>query len=81
MTNHEEAVDQGTNEQPVVYVREVSPETLIAEGAMPEGSILPEGTKLYAVHLTDGRRIAVMDDRNRAFAAALQNDLTPVSVH
>jgi hypothetical protein len=65
----------------VVYVREVSPETLIAEGAMPEGSILPAGVKLYAVHLTDGRRIAVMDDRSRAFAAALQNDLTPVSVH
>lgn len=66
---------------PVVYVREVSPETLIAEGAMPEGAILPAGTKLYAVHLSDGRRIAVMDDRNRAFAAAVQNDLSPVSVH
>ncbi len=68
-------------ETPVVYVREVSPETLIAEGAMPEGSILPDGVKLYAVHLTDGRRIAVMDDRNRAFAAALQHDMRPVSVH
>ncbi len=66
---------------PVVYVRQVSPETLIAEGAMPEGAILPEGVKLYAVHLADGRRIAVLDDRDRAFAAAVQHDLTPVSVH
>lgn len=74
-------INENVAEHPVVYVREVSPETLIAEGAMPEGSILPAGTKLYAVHLTDGRRIAVMDDRARAFAAALQNDLTPVSVH
>ncbi|MCC6920561.1 MAG: DUF1150 family protein [Alphaproteobacteria bacterium] len=68
-------------EQPVVYVRQVSPETLIAEGAIPADAMLPAGTKLYAVHLTDGRRIAVMDDRERAFAAAVQNDLTPVSVH
>ena len=67
--------------KPVVYVREVSPETLIAEGAMPPDAVLPHGMKLYAVHLSDGRRIAVMDDRARAFAAALQNDLTPVSVH
>ncbi len=68
-------------EHPVVYVRQVSPETLIAEGAIPADAMLPAGTKLYAVHLTDGRRIAVMDDRERAFAAAVQNDLTPVSVH
>ncbi len=66
---------------PLVYVRQVSPETLIAEGAMPEGSVVPKGVKLYAVHLANGQRIAVMDDRERAFAAAVQNDLTPVSVH
>lgn len=80
MTEHERfAVEDGVH--PLVYVREVSPETLIAEGAMPEGAVLPQGTKLYAVHLADGRRIAVMDDRERAFAAAVQHDLSPVSVH
>lgn len=73
------AVEDGVH--PIVYVREVSQATLISEGAMPEGSILPAGTKLYAVHLADGRRIAVLDDRERAFAAAVQNDLSPVSVH
>lgn len=66
---------------PLVYVRQVSPETLIAEGAMPEDALIPKGVKLYAVHLADGRRIAVMDDRDRAFAAAVQHDLSPVSVH
>ena len=40
---------------PLVYVRQVSPETLIAEGAMPEGASIPKGVKLYAVHLADGR--------------------------
>lgn len=81
MTKNEIYDETPAVEHPVVYVREVSPATLIAEGAMPADAILPAGTKLYAVHLTDGRRIAVMDDRNRAFAAALQNDLQPVSVH
>jgi hypothetical protein len=66
---------------PLVYVRQVTPETLIAEGAMPEDALIPKGVKLYAVHLADGRRIAVMDDRERAFAAAVQHDLNPVSVH
>lgn len=76
-----ESFDETPVEHPIVYVREVSPQTLIAEGAMPADAMLPAGTKLYAVHLTDGRRIAVMDDRNRAFAAAVQHDLHPVSVH
>lgn len=76
-----DTIEDTNDVHPLVYVREVSPETLIAEGAMPEGAILPLGTKLYAVHLENGQRIAVMDDRARAFAAALQNDLTAVSVH
>ncbi|MBL9012474.1 MAG: DUF1150 family protein [Alphaproteobacteria bacterium] len=80
MTDNEIFADIAGN-KPLVYVRQISPETLIAEGAMPEGAVLPEGVKLYALHLADGRRIAVMDDRQRAFAAALQNDLEPVSVH
>ena len=80
MTNANE-FDVIAESGPLVYVRQVSPETLIAEGAMPADAHLPKGLKLYAVHLADGRRIAVMDDRERAFAAAVQHDLVPVSVH
>jgi hypothetical protein len=67
--------------KPIVYVREVSPATLIAEGVMPHNTAVPQGVKLYAVHLENGERIAVMDDRQRAFVLAMQNDLEPVSVH
>lgn len=74
-------IEQPQADGPLVYVRQVSPETLIAEGAMPEGAVLPKGVKLYAVHLANGQRIAVLDDRARAFATAVQHDLTPVSVH
>ena len=55
---------------PLVYVRQVSAESLIAEGAMPADAHLPKGLKLYAVHLADGRRIAV---------AAAAEDLVAVS--
>jgi hypothetical protein len=43
-------------------------------------SIDPEAI-LYAVHGADGERLAVMMDRESAFAAALAHALEPVSVH
>jgi len=36
---------------------------------------------LYAVHDTDGARLALVRDRRMAFALARQNDLAPVSVN
>ena len=36
---------------------------------------------LYAVHGADGARLAVLADRASAYAAALANELAPVSVH
>ena len=40
-----------------------------------------EGNTAYAVHAADGTEIAVMANRDIAFAAIRQNDLRPVSVH
>ena len=37
--------------------------------------------RLYAVHDTNGDRLALVRDRNLAFVLARQNDLTPVTVH
>ncbi|MEE4212143.1 MAG: DUF1150 family protein [Parvularcula sp.] len=36
---------------------------------------------LYALYADDGSRIALMSDREIAFAAARQHELTPFSVH
>ena len=36
---------------------------------------------LYAVHDTDGERLALVRDRDLAFVLARQNDLAPVHVH
>jgi hypothetical protein len=43
--------------------------------------VFVEGGTAYAVHAADGTEIAVMADRDIAFAAIRQNDLRPVSVH
>lgn len=36
---------------------------------------------LYAVHRPNGERLALVRDRQMAFALARQNDLAPVNVH
>ncbi len=36
---------------------------------------------LYSVHDEDGERLALVGDRDLAFAAARQHEMTPVSVH
>jgi len=36
---------------------------------------------VYAIHSEDGERLALVKDRDLAFAVARTNDLTPVSVH
>lgn len=63
----------------IVYVREV----LAGELAGDLGSEIgvPADTKLYAVHAANGDRMAVLDNREAAFAGARQYDLEPLSVH
>lgn len=39
------------------------------------------GELAYAVHAADGTEMAVMADRDTAFAAILQHDMTALSVH
>lgn len=41
-----------------------------------------EGTdQVYAVHSSDGLRLALVKNRQLAFALARQNDFAPVAVH
>ncbi len=63
--------------QRIVYVRPVSVSTLPAE--VREQAMGLE--TLYAVHDTDGERIALVRDRALAFALARQNDMAPQNAH
>ena len=64
-----------------VYVREVAIAELKGTGVIPTDTLVPTSQKFFALHLADGRRVAVMDSRDLAFAAARQHDMEPVSVH
>jgi hypothetical protein len=67
----------------LVYVRPVKAIEIMAdapEEALRTFEIHPEQT-LYAVHRADGARLAVLTDKESAYAAALANEMAPVSVH
>jgi hypothetical protein len=67
----------------LVYVRQIRAADVMADAPMTaiQGlSVDPEAT-LYAVHGADGERLAVMMDRETAFATAVAHELEPVSVH
>jgi hypothetical protein len=43
--------------------------------------VIVDGATGYAVHAADGTEIAVLADREVAFATVRQHDMEPVSVH
>lgn len=67
----------------LVYVRPVSAAEIIASvpSSQIEGFHLDPEQTLYAVHRADGERLAVLTDKDLAMAAALANEMAPVSVH
>ncbi|SET56036.1 DUF1150 family protein [Paracoccus homiensis] len=66
-----------TEEENTVYIREVATQSLPQE--IQEQ--VPGLDRMYAVHDTEGERLALVRDRSMAFMLARQNELTPVSVH
>jgi hypothetical protein len=42
---------------------------------------LEDGGTAFAIHAADGQEMAMLADREVAFATVRQNDLEPVSVH
>ena len=67
----------------LVYVRAIRASDVMEDAHVevaPDLSIDPDQI-LYAVHGADGERLAVMLDRETAFAAAAAHDLEPMSVH
>jgi len=67
----------------LVYVREIKAKEVLgglAAEAVESFSLDPDQV-LYALHRADGARLAVLADRDSAYAAALAHELVPVSVH
>ena len=74
---------KGLGAPDLVYVREIRASDVLedAEVTSAPGLIIDPDSTLYAVHGADGERLAVMMDRETAFAAAVAHELEPVSVH
>ena len=66
----------------LVYVRSMTAADALADQphAVEEAELSP-GQIVYVVHRADGVRLAIVSDRDQAYAAALAYDLAPVSVH
>lgn len=74
---------RGLGAPDLVYVREIRAADVLADTPIPDvqGLTIDPEAVLYAVHGADGERLAVMMDRETAFAAAVAHELEPVSVH
>lgn len=68
----------------LVYVRAVIAKDVLDDLMDDEDASsmeIPEDATLYSVHAADGERLALVGDRDLAFAAARQHEMDPVSVH
>ena len=61
----------------IVYVRSVNVDELPDEVRDRIDGL----TELYALHSSDGERLALVKERELAFLLARQSDLSPVTVH
>jgi hypothetical protein len=56
-------------------------EALGMQGVAYVKRVVVNDTIAYAVHAADGTEVAMLPDREIAFATVRQNDLEPLSVH
>ena len=61
----------------IVYIRSVDLKDLPDDIRVQ----LPKDKSFYAVHNSDGVRLAIVEKRDMAFVLARQNDLSPVMAH
>lgn len=68
----------------LVYIRAVVARDVMEDLQDEDGDIsfdVQDEDILYSVHSSEGERIALVGDRELAFAAARQYEMNPVSVH
>lgn len=74
-------VDMTQNAARIAYIKPTGAEEARRLGIMPAGIKLPDNVKLYVLHAIDGTVLGYTDSWDTAYGAAIQNELTPVSVH
>ena len=65
----------------IAYIKPTGSEEAHRLGLLPDNIELPKGMKLYVLHAEDGSVLGFTDGWASAYGAAVQNELTPMSVH
>ena len=68
----------------LVYIRTVAARDVLDDLIDEDGELtidVEDGDILYSVHSSSGERLALVGNRDLAFAAARQYEMNPVSVH
>ena len=65
----------------ITYIKPTGSDEAHRLGLLPDDVELPAGTKLYVLHASDGSVLGYTDAYATAYGAAVQNELTPVSLH
>jgi hypothetical protein len=70
--------------QTIEQMRQMTSNDLALLGMQDVAYVKPvvvDGTAGFAIHAADGTQMALIGDRDIAFAVVRQNELEPVSVH
>ena len=65
----------------IAYIKPTGSDEAHRLGLLPANIDLPDGVKLYVLHAEDGTVLGFTDGYASAYGAAVQNELTPVSLH
>jgi len=65
----------------LAYIKPTGAEEARKLGILPPGIKVPDDVKLFVLHGSDGRVLGFTDAWDSAYGAALQNELTPLSLH
>jgi len=68
-------------EERIAYIKPTGSAEAHRLGLIPPGIELPPGGKIYVLHAADGSVLGFTDAWESAYGAAVQNELTPVSLH
>ena len=77
----DEAVVSLFDPERIAYIKPTPAQEAKQLGIVPKGIRIPDDTKLYVLHAADGRVLGFTDAWESAWGAAVQNELTPMSVH
>jgi len=81
MNDFDERAATGLDPTRIAYIKPTLAADARKLGIIPDGIKIPDGVKLYVLHAVDGSVLGFTDAYDSAYGTAIQNDLTPMSVH